>query len=267
MLRRALTLTALAAAGTGSAAGVASAAPGATAAVVISEVAGHREPAGQLVNLDRGTVVVYEDGRVYRRADMGDWYVPEGFAAASPRGVPRMAPPAPPGAYEWATLSDDAVDDLIEQIEDLGLLDDDLDFGDPLITDSPSSDLVLDIDGERVEHSVYAPNYSDGLTAEEQANRRAYNELRAALFELEDNFASELSKFSPYVPDEWIVRMGGYWSGEVDRPWPLAGDPVDGDCVELPNDGETDTATGGYLLDGEIIVADATLPNDPRCTL
>lgn len=253
MIRRALTMTALAATGICSAGGVASA-----------SAPDHRDLAEQMVNLDDGTVVVYSDGRVYRRADIGDWYVPDGFAAG-PALQPRMAPPTPPGAYEWATLSDSAVDDLVERIEDLGLLDDDLDFGDPMITDSPSSDLTLSIEGEMIEHDVYAPGYDDGLTAEQQANRAVYDELRSVLFELEDTFGDELSKFAAYVPDEWIISVGGYWSGEVDRPWPLDDDPVDGACVELPTDGDVDTATGGYLFDDDIVVADATLPNDPRC--
>lgn len=257
MIRRALTLTALASVGFVAAGGVSSAAG----------AADHREPAEQLLDLDGGTVVVYEDGRIYRRADIGDWYTPEGIVGpAGAESAPRMAPPTPPGAYEWATLSEDGVDDLVEQITELGLLDDDLDFGMPAITDSPSSQLQLVIDGEHASHSVYAPGYDEGLTPEQQANRAVYDELRSVLFALEDTFGDELTKFAPYVPDEWILRVGGYWSGEVDRDWPLDEAPVDGECVELPTDTETDTATGGYLFDGEIIVADATLPNDARCS-
>lgn len=249
MIRRALTLTAIATVGLGAVGGVASAGSPA-----------HRDPARQMINLDGSTVVVYEDGRVYRRADMGDWYTPSGFAAR-----PRMAPPAPPGAYEWATLSDDAVTNLVEQIEDLGMLDDDVDFGDPMITDSPSSDLVVTVEGETVEHDVYAPGYSEGLTAEQQANRAAYDELRSVLFGLEDTFGDEVSKFTPYIPTEWVVHTGTYWATDVERPWPLDDDPVDGDCVELRTDDTADTATGGYLFGGAIVVADAALPNDPRC--
>lgn len=252
MIRRALTFTVLSTATICTAGGMASAGS-----------APSRDPAVQMINLDHGTVVVYEDGRVYRRTDTSDWYTPDGFTAAA--GLrPSMAPPAPPGAYEWASLSDAALDDLVDQIAELGLLDDDLDFGDPMITDSPSSDLVVSIDGEVTEHDVYAPGYDDGLTDEQQANRAAYDELRSTLFVLEDTFGDELSKFAPYVPDEWVVGTGMYWADDVQRPWPLADDPVDGECVTLPN-GDTDTATGGYLFDGDIVVADAALPNDPRC--
>lgn len=205
---------------------------------------------------------MYDDGRVYRRVDTDGWYTPTGFATAS--GV-RMAPPPPPGALEWATLSDEAIDDLVAQIVDLGLLDDDLEFGDPMITDSPTSLLTLSIDGDEATHSVYAPGHDQGLTPDEKANRAAYDELRALLFDLEDAFDDELTPFSPYVPDRWVVVVGGYWYGPVDRPWPLGDEPVDGTCVELPTDDDTDTATGGYLVGDEVVVADAALPNDPRC--
>jgi len=233
------------------------AAPLSTAAAAVPS---DRDRAEQLVNLDSSTVVVYADGRVYRRVELGTWASSSGF-----RGRPVMAPLPPPGAFEWATLSGDAVDDLVERIDDLGLLEPDVDFGDPLITDSPTSTLDLHVGDVEVSHVVYAPGFSDGLTAEQAGHRADYEELRSMLFDLEGTFGDELGDFEPFVPQQWVIGPGFSVVVDTAKPWPLDAEPELGACVVLPSADHADTATGGYRAGEQVVFADAALPGDPRC--
>jgi hypothetical protein len=215
------------------------------------------DPDAQVVNLDDGTVVVYADGRVFRRVT-GPAFA--GFFGAGFVGRPTMAPPPAPSSYEVAELTDDGLEWLIDRADELGMLVDHPDYGDPMITDNPSSSLVVMTDGGTFEHSVYAPGYDvDGRV--EQERREHFREFSDTLRGLESEVDDELSDFEPWIPEAWIVSEQTWLFDEPTRDWPLDEPPVPGDCVILPVDGDQDTATGAYIgPDGTFVVADAALP-------
>ena len=216
------------------------------------------DPDVEVVNLDDGTVVVYADGRVFRRVT-GPAFA--GFSGSGFAGrVPTMAPPPAPSSYEVAELTDDGLEWLIDRADQLGMLVDDPDYGDPMITDNPSSSLVVTADGGTFEHSVYAPGYDvDGRV--EQERREHFREFSDSLHGLESEIDDEISDFEPWIPEAWIVSERTWLFDEPTRGWPLGELPVPGDCVILPVDGDHDTATGAYIgPDDTFVVADAALP-------
>jgi hypothetical protein len=225
----------------------------ATSAAVLPE-----DPDAQIIDLDDGAVVVYADGRVFRRvtgAAFGEW---SGWAAAE--RLPRMAPPPAPSSYEVAELTDAGLEWLLERADELGMLVDNPDYGDPMVTDSPTSSLVITTGDETFEHSVYAPGFEvEGRT--EQERRNHFSEFTAIILGLDDEVGDELSEFEPWIPEAWVVSDRSWFFEEPTRDWPLDEPPAPGDCVVLPTDADLDTATGAYIgPDGTFIVADAALP-------
>jgi hypothetical protein len=216
------------------------------------------DPDAQVMNLDDGTVVVYGDGRVFRRVTGA------AFAGLSSAGFadrsPRMAPPPAPSSYEVAELTDEGLEWLIDRADELGMLVDDPDYGDAMITDNPTSTLVITIDDETFEHSVYAPGYDvDGRV--EQERREHFREFSDTLYDVESEIYDAISDFEPWLPEAWIVSERSWLFDEPTRDWPLDELPVPGDCVILPVDDDQDTATGAYIgPDGTFVVADAALP-------
>ena len=216
------------------------------------------DPDTQVINLDDGEVVVYADGRVFRRV------VEPAFGGFTARGFasshPRMAPPPAPSSYELAQLTDDGLEWLLERADELGMLVDDPDYGDPMITDNPTSSLVVTTDDETFEHNVYAPGIDvDGRV--EQERREHFREFSATLVDLEAEIDDDISDFAPWTPDAWMVSDRTWLFEEPTREWPLDEPPVAGDCVVLPTDAGDDTATGAYIApDGTFVVADAALP-------
>jgi hypothetical protein len=80
--------------------------------------------------------------------------------------------PALPNLQEYR-LTDGGLARIIDEARDLGLLDDPPpDFGDPGITDQPTTTVTVQVDGRTRQVNVYALGFDDGLTAEQRENRR-----------------------------------------------------------------------------------------------
>lgn len=107
---------------------------------------------------------------------------------------------------------------LVAAAESIGLLaDEHPDYGDPQITDNPTTTVTVVADGEPVTTLMYAPGYDgDDLTDEQRENRA---ELSAFLAE-----ASQTRRTRAYRPDAMAVLVAAHESGDLDEPvldWPL----------------------------------------------
>lgn len=216
-------------------------------------------PAVQVINLD-DAVIVYEDGRVFRRREAAE---ASGVRTVSERSA--MVPVPPAAGFDVATLTPAGVTALIESASRLGLLEHDVEYGEPQITDMWSSDLMIRVGDDVYHHDVYAPGYELDDDPAAQANRDDFDEFTAVLRDLDERLGREITDFEPWVPKLWVIAPLRWSHDNVDRAWPLDEEPSEG-CFELPSDAESDTATGGYVTEsGSVWTADAALPGDPRC--
>lgn len=220
------------------------------------------DPDAQVVNLDNN-VVVYADGRVFRRAD------PRRAGARSFVGSTEMMPAPPPTGFELAQLTDDGLAWLFEQADELGMLFDNPDYGDPQVTDQDTTQLTVTTAEGEFFHSVYGLGI-DVDDSDAQDRREHYAEFTSILADLDDVLDDEISDFEPWVPDAWVVSPAS-WLGSAAADWPLDDVPDNlPACVVLPSDPGADTATGAYrmLIDGAelIVIADAALPGDTTCS-
>jgi hypothetical protein len=141
-------------------------------------------------------------------------------------------------------ISRTRVRELLETAESIGLHDDEHpDYGDPQITDNPSTTVTVVAGGERVTTSVYAPGYDgDDLTDEQRANRKA---LTAFLSE-----ASETRRTRAYRPEAMAVLVTEHEGADTAEPaldWPL------GDLSEVLA-GSDELREGCLLVTGEDLV-------------
>src|SRR5215207_1230810 len=80
--------------------------------------------------------------------------------------------PALPNLQEFR-VTDDGLRKIIDEGRDAGLLDDPPpDYGDPGITDQPTTTVTVRVDGRSRTVDVYALSFSDGVTAAQRENRR-----------------------------------------------------------------------------------------------
>jgi hypothetical protein len=80
--------------------------------------------------------------------------------------------PALPNLQEFR-VTGDGLGKIIDEGREAGLLDDPPpDYGDPGITDQPTTTVSLRLDGRTRTVDVYALNFSDGVTAAQRENRR-----------------------------------------------------------------------------------------------
>ena len=88
--------------------------------------------------------------------------------------------PALPNLQEYR-LTDEGRARIIDEARDLGLLDDPSpDFGDPGITDQPTTTVTVSVDGRTRRVDVYALDFDEGLTAEQRENRRRLQQFIGA---------------------------------------------------------------------------------------
>jgi hypothetical protein len=79
--------------------------------------------------------------------------------------------PALPNLQEFR-VTGDGLGKIIDEGRDAGLLDDPPpDYGDPGVTDQPTTTVTVRVDGRARTIDVYALNFSDGVTAAQRENR------------------------------------------------------------------------------------------------
>ena len=221
-----------------------------------------KEPSGdvQVIDLDRGSVVVYADGRVFRRIEQ---FIERSLHAS--RSLPGIAPQPVPSGYERAQLTARGLTSLWDEAEELGMLVDEPDYGDPGVTDSAYSELTVQAGDQVFQHRVYAPGW-DVEDDDAQERRERYARFAEMLVRLDEAIDREISDFEPWVPDAWVLSDDGWFVAAPGREWPLDDPPTPGACVILPSDEDQDTATGAYLVRGtvedHVVVASPLLPGE-----
>jgi hypothetical protein len=150
--------------------------------------------------------------------------------------------PALPNLQEFR-VTGDGVGKIIDEGRDAGLLDDPPpDYGDPGITDQPTTTVTVRIDGRSRTIDVSALNFSDGVTAAQRENRRRLtNFIELAgdpVVLLPVVVPGSTRRYAP-VAVAALVRPSDATSGDT-HAWPL-GDLAGTDCVVLTG-GDVTTA-------------------------
>ncbi len=109
-----------------------------------------------------------------------------------------------PGAalpnLQTVTISEEAVQAILSAAREAGLLNNDVDYGQPGITDMPMTSIVVNADKTTYRSDIYAlgmESGAGGLTMEQQQARAAINSLAGKLVEL-TSFESGEIKWAPY---------------------------------------------------------------------
>jgi hypothetical protein len=192
-------------------------------------------------------------------------------------GIITLVYPGPAvSPIQQATVDPAEVDALVEKARELGLLDGPLDFGQPAVSDAPTTTVTIVADGETHTQEAYALTFEDGqLTPEQLDNRAALSEFIAAAQSTGVGDAT-------WTPSSYVVTVVG--PAEAGDPpqepqeWPIESTPptdvsfgctvVDGDeATELAAALESANAATPWLIDGfEYGVAiRPQLPGDPGC--
>lgn len=183
---------------------------GADDVVIRVEVGGGFE-VGPVIT-DQPAVSVYGDGRV---------------VVPGPT-IERYPPPALPNLLE-TEIDAGQIEDLLATADELGLLDDDVDYGEPGITDQPRTVVTIAANGEVSVHDVYALDHdvgtSDDVTDEQRVARENLREFVAVA--TGDDVTGD-DALGPYEYDELAVIAEDYSQpngNEAPRPnvldWPL----------------------------------------------
>lgn len=142
--------------------------------------------------------------------------LPVAFIADSTllRGVPSELSSLAPKATTQ-TMKRPALEEMASWLYGAGFKGDPLDFGDPGITDMPTTSLTFTIGGEFYRQSAYAlgvANSTDGLNDEQQKNRANFATLVEFLSDPETAYgAANFGMPSPYRPTAyslWGARYG-----------------------------------------------------------
>jgi hypothetical protein len=124
---------------------------------------------------------------------------------------------------------------VIDGARDAGLLDDPPpDFGDPGITDQPTTTVTVRVDGRSRTIDVYALGFSDGLTLDQRENRARLDrfiQLAADPVALLPFVVPGSERRYDPVAVAVLVRPSGATDGDT-HAWPL-GDLADTDCFVL----------------------------------
>jgi hypothetical protein len=183
---------------------------GAEDVVIRVEVGGGFE-VGPVVT-DQPMVSIYGDGRVI---------VP------GPT-IERYPPPALPNLLE-TEIDAGQIEDLLATADELGLLADDVDYGEPGITDQPRTVVTIAANGEVFVHDVYALDH-DGGTSDDltDAQREARENLREFVEVAAGDDVTGGDALGPYAYGELAVIAEDYSQpngNEAPRPnvldWPL----------------------------------------------
>ncbi|HEV8207022.1 MAG TPA: hypothetical protein VGR04_10085 [Acidimicrobiia bacterium] len=150
--------------------------------------------------------------------------------------------PALPNLQEFR-VTGDGLGKIIDEGREAGLLDDPPpDYGDPGITDQPTTTVSLRLDGRTRTVDVYALNFSDGVTAVQRENRRRltnFIELAGDPGALLPVVVAGSTRRYAAAAIAVLVRPSDATNGDT-HAWPL-GDLAGTDCVVL-NGGEAGTA-------------------------
>jgi len=143
-----------------------------------------------------------------------------------------------------ATLSEGQIQELFAAADDAGLLDGDIDYGQPAVADAPVTDVEITVDGRTVRQSAYALGFNDdpgaGLSATQIAARQALQGFIDAAHGTVD------SASAGYEPTGVVVyRLSGDAGPPVDEPelaqpsqvWPITTAPA------VPTESESGVAT------------------------
>jgi hypothetical protein len=140
--------------------------------------------------------------------------------------------PALPNLQEYR-LTDEGRARINDEARDLGLLDDPSpDFGDPGITDQPTTTVTVSVDGRTRRVNVYALDFDEGLTAEQRDNRRRLQQFIGAAGHPHavgvQVVPGSIRRFEPLALAV-LVRPSDATEGTT-RAWPL-GDLAGADCA------------------------------------
>lgn len=137
---------------------------------------------------------------------------------------------------------------LLDTAENLGLLDDDLTFGQPPVADAPDTTVTITVDGRRITHSANALGLDDfggtsdaGVTREQRANRQALSEFVDALHQLPPG--EEL-----WMPSAVAVYDLGAYTAQPD----LAQEPVEWPLDTAP-ESSGDAGWACTVVEGEAV--------------
>jgi hypothetical protein len=215
----------------------------------------------------------------------------------SPGMVPLIYPGPAITPVQAGTVDEAAIDGLVDVARSLGLLDGPLDFGEPAISDAPTTTVTIVADGVTHRFEAYALAFDteeppgaassivddgggDGVAVDDvaAANRRALAEFVTAAEAL-------ATGDSIWEPSAIVVTVIGPWQSDPSIPaeptieWPLAVTPsTTGDfpctVVEGTGVGSLSSALGaateasGWVIGGETysLAFRPLLPGDPGCS-
>lgn len=146
--------------------------------------------------------------------------------AAAP--IPEIFPGPAIYPLQSVTLTEDQIQELLQEADDAGLLGEEIEYGEQRISDMPETTVAITIGGRTVEQTAYALGLSEELVALDDAKRAA----RQALQEFIDTAQGMVAADSdPYVPSGVVayrVKPGGEVLIDPEfeqlepRPWPIA---------------------------------------------
>ncbi len=185
-------------------------------------------------------------------------------------------------------LTEEGIQLVLEAVDSAGLLGTAPEFGQPGVTDMPTTVVTIRTSGGETTHSVYALEFTDpaaGLTDAQVKARRTLtgliDELRTIPADRPDLLASEVTTYEPTAAALWIFEREA--TDEQPRAdWPLATPlaevPVDANgnrCLEITGQelAAIQAAAGRGLVStlwnsGSIVWslgANLLLPGDPGC--
>jgi hypothetical protein len=142
--------------------------------------------------------------------------------------------PALPNLQEFR-VTGDGLGKIIDEAREAGLLDDPApDYGDPGITDQPTTTVTVRLDGRTRTVDVYALNFRDGVTTAQRENRkrlRDFIELAGDPGVLLRVVVPDSTRRYDSAAVAVLVRPSDATDGDV-HAWPL-GDLAETDCLVL----------------------------------
>lgn len=97
-----------------------------------------------------------------------------------------------------ATISAGQIQELFAAADDAGLLDGEIDYGQPLVTDVPTTTLTLSVNGRTVSQSAYGLSYEDAPDGNLSADQMAARETLAGFIDSAQALADAASE--QYAP-------------------------------------------------------------------
>jgi hypothetical protein len=130
-----------------------------------------------------------------------------------------------------------ARESVTELLSGAGFIGEPLDFGDPGITDNPTTTLEFVLDGKTYRHDAYAlgvgPEVAAGLTDEQQKNRANLTSLIEMISDPVASYGAENvsapTDFKPTLYALWGQILSGSSSptpGQTETPWPHDSTPL-----------------------------------------